>query len=109
MFKQQNNKIIINLLSAIHNDLVEMKIDNQNKSRTKKEKQIAEQLKGFRDSLLLDACSGVGYIHEGKFYKNLMDLGNSTNIENDEIEEISIDRVISVDYLLHYIEQILGL
>lgn len=104
MFKKDNNDIIANWLSTIHNDLIEIKNDNQNRNKTKKEKQLSEQLKGFRDSLLLDACSGVGYIHEGKFYKDLIDL--EKDVDSVE-EEIPVDRVISVDYLIHYITQML--
>lgn len=105
MFNRKDEKLIINWLSTIHNDLVEIKYDNQNRNKNKKDRQVFEQLKGFRDSLLLDACSGVGYIHEGKFYANLIDLEKDVNSVE---EEIPVDRVISVEYLLHYIDQMLG-
>lgn len=105
MFKKENDKEIVNWLSIIHNDLTEMRNENQNKNKSKKDKQVYEQLRGFRDSLLLDACSGMGYIHEGKFYKDLIEL--EKDITSLDEEEIPVDRVISVDYLIHFISQIL--
>lgn len=105
MFKKEDNKEILNWLSILHNDLTEIRNETQNKNKNKKDKQVYEQLRGFRDSLLLDACSGMGYIHEGKFYKDLIEL--EKDITSLDEEEIPVDRVISVDYLIHFISQIL--
>lgn len=110
MFKKEENKEIIKWLSVIHNDLTEMRSENREKLKPKKDKQVYEQLKGFRDALLLDACSGVGYIHEGKFYSDLIELENGIEgtEDLDKLEaEIPVDRVISVDYLIHFLNQIL--
>lgn len=98
------HKEVIRLLESINNELHNLNIANQSKSRTKKDKEIYNQLRGFRNALLLDACSGVGYIYEGKFYNNLTDI--EEDIENLK-EELIMDKVISVNYLIHFIDQII--
>ena len=107
MFKNDKNKKDVDIekwLQIIHNDLYLLHNDNQEKKNNNNQK-LRKELAGFRDSLLYDACSGVGYIYDNK-YHTLESMENILkNMEN--IDEIDAARVINVDYLLSFIEQIL--
>lgn len=107
MFKNSKNNIDLeNWFKIIHNDLCNIHEDNQNKKESNSSKRIRSDLAGFRDSLLYDACSGVGFIHDGKYYLNAEEAEKIIE-KAENIDEINIVRVISVDYLLNIIEQIL--
>lgn len=90
--------------NVIHNDLYQLHADNQNKGNSSQK--IKKELTGLRDSLLYDACSGVGYVYEDKYYNDINDI-NLILEDVDDLDEIEIARVISVDYLLNFIDQIL--
>lgn len=111
MLKKDKTQSLIDLndkwFQIIHNDLYNIRNDIQNKNRSKKEKDIYEQLRGLRDSILYDACSGVGYIFQGKFYNSITEIDQE--MEGVEVEEqtIELERVMSVEYLLRFIDQIL--
>lgn len=102
--KDEVNQILDKWFTIIHNDLCNIRVENVNKNRTKREKEIYSQLRGLRDSILLEACSGVGYVYEDKFYSDLTSL---SQVIDDPEKEIPVERVINIDYLLHFIDQIL--
>lgn len=107
MFKnsRSNRQNIIDQkwFEILHDDLIKIHNEISQPKKGKKDLQLSNQLKGFIDSILLDACSGIGYIYEGKFYKNITDIENV----NDLDETASIERVMSTDYLIHMLNQLL--
>ena len=106
MFKKDNENPGFNKwLEIIHNDLCNLRLDIQDKGKSKKDKELYKQLEGLRNSIVYDACSGLGYVHEGKFYKSIDEI----NADFPDVDELdNIERVMSVEYLIHFIDQILG-
>lgn len=82
----------------IHNDLYQLHCDTQKPNNQK----LRKELTGLRDSILYNACSGINYLYEG----NLYDSVDEIEIEDEEdLQEIV--KVMNVDYLLKFLEQIL--
>lgn len=109
MFKKNANKDVKEQIerwgAILHNDLYRIHEDNVNKTKSKKEKELIGRLQGFKTSLALDSCSGLLYIYEDKIYKSPCDI-DLDDIEDDN-EELPITRVIDVDYLITFIEDII--
>lgn len=101
---RKNSVDIEKWLNIIHNDLYVLHTDNISKMSQGDGSDIRNELRGFRDSLLLDSCSGVGYIFKDKYFTNAEDI---EDVDYDADEDIEIDRVISVNYLLSFLNQIL--
>ena len=108
MFKRVEKKEICELeyrkmFDIIHEDLVNISEGIKHTRKSKRDQDLYKRLTGFRDAILLEACSGLGYIYQGNFYKNVTDI-KDIDIED---EDVPVDRVISTDYLIHMLNKLL--
>jgi len=87
---------LIEVFSRLCNNINEVKDDVKDIKGKSKAYSLKNKLEGFRASLLLDSCSGVGYVTEdNQFY-----------YKPDDIEG-AVTRVVSVDALINYLDDML--